>query len=85
MVKRKADKSLDEWLMEAKVTSDSTQTNAVGISEGCTPEPAPTVVEVTTAETIALEPIVSTDVATDGDREPNWLWELLAQAGYEMW
>ena len=36
MVKRKADKSLDEWLMEAKVTSDSTQTNAVGISEGCT-------------------------------------------------
>ena len=80
MVKRKADKSLDEWVKEGEAISAATQTYAKTPIEQCAT--AERVQPQVTTEPLAVAPA---DVAATEDEVADWFWALLEQSGYERW
>ena len=85
MVKRKATKSLDEWLSEGKFASAAKQPGSEIAIEPCTTFPSPTA-EIAQPQVASEPPAVG---IAEGDITENeaasWFWSLLEQAGYECW
>lgn len=97
MVKRKAEISLDEWLVQSArlgspPTKETTEAPTAQSHAQCpTPEKAPSDFE--THQPIAAEPRVIP--TTEGDEKAQvtraegeaheWFWKLLEQAGFERW
>ena len=85
MVKRKATKSLDEWLSEGELASAAKQPGLAVATEPCTTFPPPTA-EIAQPQA-ASEPlaVVTADVVITEDEAASWFWALLEQSGYEHW
>lgn len=85
MVKRKADKSLEEWLGESVVVSEHNQTEVVIPKEKRALPPSPTAEVVQSGVIVDLVVVTSADVAKTEEETSRWFWELLEQCGYEHW
>ena len=85
MVKRKANKSLDEWLSEGELVSAVKQLDSKITIESCTVSPSP-VAEIAQPQ-VASEPlaVATTEVDITENEAASWFWSLLRQTGYECW
>ena len=97
MVKRKADISLDEWLVRGVRSDEPTITPAIAASDerpsDSSIEEAEVVTGPTTAQPATSE-LVTETLRLRGDRLQaarkegdvhEWFWLLLEQCGYECW
>ena len=97
MVKRKADISLDEWLVQGVRSAEATTSQAIATPEEQSSELTKKNGEVVTGPTVARSAaaeLVSEPLQLGGDRlqlaqekgdAHEWLWLLLEQCGYERW
>ena len=85
MVKRRADKSLEEWLGESVVVSEHNQADVVTPKEKRAMPPSPIAEVVQSGVTTYSVVVTSVDVAATEDEASRWFWELLEQYGYERW
>ena len=85
MVRRKADKSLDECLKEGEAVSVANQPGTETSVEPCATPSSPTAKRV--QPEVATEPsaVARAEVATTEDEAASWFWALLEQSGYERW
>ena len=83
MVKRKAENTLDEWLNKGTLYAEASRAGTVELINQQVTEPdLGTEVTPLTAETAGPSEATA-DLAEQNAAE--WLWELLAQSGYELW
>ena len=85
MVKRKVDKSLEEWLRESGAIPAHNQVGTLAPKEEQNLPLSPTV-EAAQSE-VTAEAVVATlaDVAAIEAEVSKWFWDLLEQSGYERW
>ena len=85
MVKRKADVSLDEWLMSRVNAPEPQLVVEVAAKEGIAAVEDSTTIEVQSAATV--EPVTedNVDVAASEHDTSDWFWSLLEHLGYELW
>lgn len=85
MTKRKTSVSLDEWLNDRR-TGVEIQSPAIGSSADPSPStPSPTA-EVGQLQLVSDVVTGSPkEVATTESEVAEWFWQLLAQAGFEIW
>lgn len=83
MTKRKDEISLDEWLSKGVLYAEESKAiPAASTTEGVTESTTGAVRSQLSEEVVA----VPTAVANVAKRDAaEWLWELLAQSGYERW
>ena len=86
MTKRKATNSLDEWLTERRVVSETPNPVAEIPSEPISAAPQPTAeasqLQLTSepvSGTLPVEVDITEEVAAE------WFWSLLDQCGFERW
>ena len=85
MVKRKADQSLDEWLLEGELAAAERRANAHVDNQPDNPfMPAATesAVPSNVEEPSAVAPVAEGVSQEDAGL---WFWSLLGQAGFEIW
>ena len=92
MVKKKANVHIEDWLGERASPSLTANGPTVPvpspISVPASPPVAPNVsASEVTAGSEPAEPVAPTgdDMATNHKEAAEWLWGLLAEAGYELW
>ena len=85
MVKRKANVSLDDWLMSRVAAPKPQLIVKVATEEGIAVVEDSTTPEVQSAATV--EPVTenNADVAASEHDASEWLWSLLESLGYELW
>ena len=83
MVKRKADVSLDEWLMSRVNAPEPQLVVEVAAKEGIPAVEDSTTTEVQSAATVVIED--NADVAASEHDTSDWFWSLLEHLGYELW
>ena len=85
MVKRKANQSLDEWLIEGELAATTRRSEQpIGTQPNTTHSPS-------TAESVEVPELVNPlvtlplGVEVTHDEATRWLWSLLVQVGFEVW
>lgn len=85
MVKRKADQSLDEWLLEGELAAAERRVNTHVDTQPDNPfisAATESVVPPTVEEPSAVAPITEEVSQEEAGR---WFWSLLGQVGFELW
>lgn len=85
MVKRKADQSLDEWLLEGELAAAERRANTHVNTQPDQPfisAATKSVAPLTVEEPSAVAPITA---EVSPDEAARWFWSLLGQAGFELW
>ena len=85
MVKRKANQSLDEWLIAGELAAAARRSeNHIGTQSNTPLNPSTT--ELVEPSEVA-EPSVVVPVGAEVtlDEATRWFWSLLGQAGFELW
>ena len=85
MVKRKADQSLDDWLREGEEIARLNRAAIVVTSEPHSQEVDPVTDKVSPGEVNGAEVVTAVEGGSAEGEASNWFWELLANAGYEIW
>ena len=85
MTKRKASVSLDEWLNDRRIVSEiqSPVTEFSSDPRLTTPPPTAEASQLQVAGEVTTES--SKEVDTTEGKAAEWFWQLLAQAGFELW
>ena len=85
MVKRKANQSLDEWLLEGELAAAGRRSEQpIGTQPDITLSP-PTAELVAPPEVVNPSVTIPMGVEVTHDEATRWFWSLLGQAGFELW
>ena len=85
MVKRKATKSLDEWLKEGESASAAKRPDTEIATELGNTFPLPTADSVPPQMAKETSAVVPAEMEVANDEAASWFWNLLEQSGYELW
>lgn len=85
MVKRKAEKSLEEWLGESGSIPARNQVEQATTKEEHVLPPAPTIEVIPPGGTVELVAAAPAGVVATEEDASKWLWDFLEQSGYERW